>query len=277
MKKILSFIYILTGVFGFAQVGVNTTTPTEELHVAGPTSTIRIEGLNETNNPLNLGDKQNSRVYADPDGDLVLANVPADIGVLFNPENYLDDPLNTSGSPGGPGNQILQTGAGSGYSEAGWPRVIGPGTSTFTLTRPAIVELNYSLSYNIYKNNTSNVDDPNARTAQFYIYLRNGGPNGAIIDTDYDGNPIDFAGNPGALGYSGNFYTNGSSSGAGGTEGFDKVFYATGHDYVKLGPGTYSPMFSGILFVANTAGTGAVKMQIGPGDDEVIIVAHYYN
>lgn len=272
MKKIFSILTILSGLFGIAQVGVNTTTPTEELHVAGPTSTIRVEGLNQTNNALNLGN-QNSKVYVDADGDLVLATTPADIGILFNPANYLADPLDTGGADS---NQINQTGVGSGYSQAGWPRVIGPGSSTFTLTRPAIVEINYSISYNIYKSGNP-IDDFHARTAQFYVYLRSGSHTGAIVTTDYDGNPINFAGNAGALGYSGNFYTNGSSLGAGGTEGFDKVFYATGHDYVKLGPGTYSPMFSGILFVANTAGTGAVKMQIGPGDDEVIIVAHYYN
>lgn len=273
MKKILSFTFILISLIGFSQVGVNTSTPGEELHVSGATSTIRVEGLNETNNPLNLGDKQNSRVYVDADGDLVLADSPADIGILFNPANYLEDPLDTGGADS---NQINQTGVGSGYSEAGWPRVIGSGSSTFTLTRPAIVEINYSISYKIYKSGNP-IDDFHARTAQFYVYLRSGSHTGAIVTTDYDGNPVDFAGNPGALGYSGNFYTNGSSLGAGGTEGFDKVFYATGHDYIKLGPGTYSPMFAGILFVANTAGTGAVKMQIGPGDDEVIIVAHYYN
>lgn len=273
MKKILSTFAILSTIAGFTQVGVNTTTPGEELHVAGATSIIRVEGLNEINNPLNLGDKQNSRVYVNPDGDLVLADSPADIGILFNPANYLEDPLDTGGADS---NQINQTGVGSGYSQAGWPRVIGPGSSTFTLTEPAIVEVNYSISYSIYKSGDP-IDDFHARTAQFYVYFRSGSHTGAIVTTDYDGNPLNFAGNPGALGYSGNFYTNGSSDGAGGTEGFDKVFYATGHDYVKLPPGTYSPMFSGILFVANTAGTGAVKMQIGPGDDEVIIVAHYYN
>lgn len=274
MRKILYTITILANSIAFAQVGVNTTAPAEELHVAGPTSIIRVEGLNETNNPLNLGNRQNSRVYVDADGDLVLADTPADIGILFNPANYLDDPLVTSAGP--PGNQINQTGTGSGYSYAGWPRVIGPGSSTFTLTKPAIVEINYSLSYLIQKTGVP-VDDFHARTAQFYLYLRSGSHVGPIVTTDYDGVPLNFAGNPGALGYSGNFYTNGDSTGAGGTEGFDKVFYATGHDYVKLGPGTYSPAFAGILFVADTGGTGAVKMQIGPGDDEVIIVAHYYN
>ncbi len=273
MKKSIYILALLLSISVNAQVGVNTTTPAEELHVAGSTSTIRIEGLNETNNTLNLGDKQNSRVYVDADGDLVLADSPADIGILFNPANYLADPLDTGGADS---NQVNQTGVGSGYSQVGWPRVIGSGSSTFTLTEPAIVEVNYSISYNIYKSGIP-IDDFHARTAQFYVYFRSGSHTGAIVTTDYDGNPIDFAGNPGALGYSGNFYTNGSSSGCGGTEGRDKVYYATGHDYVKLGPGTYSPMFAGILFVANTAGTGAVKMQIGPGDDEVIIVAHYYN
>lgn len=274
MKKKLSLFYILSTSFIFAQVGINTNTPLEEVHVAGSSSTIRIEGLNETNNSLNLGNKQNSRVYVNTNGDLVLNSTSSEIEILFNPENYLKDPKDS----GGPNkNEIVQTGTGGGYSPAGWPWNLGPGLSTFTLTRPAIVEINYSLTYNLYKNNTSNVDDFNARTAQFYLYLRNGGPNGAIVSTDYDGNPIDFAGNPGALGYSGNFYTNGNTTGASGTEGYDKVFHATGHDYVKLGPGTYCPMFAGILFVASTAGVGAVNMQIGPGDDEVIIVAHYYN
>lgn len=35
MRKILYTITILANSFAFAQVGVNTTTPAEELHVAG--------------------------------------------------------------------------------------------------------------------------------------------------------------------------------------------------------------------------------------------------
>lgn len=273
MKKTLHILFIFSSVFAFAQVGVNTTNPQEELHVAGTTSTIRVEGLSAANNPLNLGITENTRVFVNSNGDLVLSTIPTTIEVLFNPANYLADPLDTGGADT---NQVNQTGVGSGYSLAGWPRQLGPGLSTFTLTRPAIVEVNYAISYEIYKAGAP-IDDYHARTAQFYAYLRNGGPAGAIVTTDYDGVPINFAGNPGALGYSGNFYTNGSTLGAGGGEGFDKKFFACGHDYIALGPGTYCPMFAGILFVADTAGTGAVKMQMGGGDDEVIIVAHYYN
>lgn len=267
---ILSFVFSLVS---FAQVGINNCNPQEKLHISGANSTIRVEGLNAANNSLNLGTNENTRVYADANGDLVLSNVPTDIAILFNPANYLSDPLDTGGADT---NQILQTGVGAGYSLGGWPRQTGPGLSTFTLTRPAIIEINYAISYEIYKSGNP-IDDYHARTAQFYIYLRQNSPAGAVVNTDYDGNTIDFAGNPGALGYSGNFYTNGSVLGAGGGEAFNKKFYATGHDYVKLGPGTYCPMFAGVLFVANTAGTGAVKMQIGGGDDEVLVIAHYYN
>ncbi len=213
MKKTLLIIFIFSSFFSLAQVGVNNTNPQEEVHVSGATSTIRVEGLNAINNPLNLGPNENTRVYANANG---------------------------------------------------------------ALTRPAIVEINYAVSYEIYKSGNP-IDDYHARTAQFYSYLRQGGPAGAIVTTDFDGVAINFAGNPGALGYRGNFYTNGSTLGAGGGEGFGKEFYACGHDYIKLGPGTYCPMFAGILFVADTGGTGAVKMQMGGGDDEVIIVAHYYN
>lgn len=273
MKNTIFYLLLIVSISSFSQVGVNTTTPQEELHIEGATSTIRVEGLDFANNTLNLGTKENTRVYADAEGDLVLGTEPTEIELLFNPANYLDDALDTGGANS---NQINQTGVGAGYDEGGWPRQIGPGLSTFTLTEPAIVEINYSLSYEVYKSGIG-ISDHHARTVQFYIYLRENAPNGAIVSTDVDGNPIDFAGNPGALGYSGQFYTNGNSDGASGLEGYDKKFYATGHDYVKLGPGTYCPMFSGIMFVANTAGTGAVKMQIGGGDDEVVVVAHYYN
>jgi len=279
MKNIIFYTLLITSASIFAQIGVNTTNPQEELHIEGATSTIRVEGLNFANNTLNLGTAENSKVYVDADGDLVLASQPQDVELLFNPANYLEDPLDTGGANS---NQINQTGVGSGYSEGGWPRQTGPGLSTFTLTKNAIVEINYSLSYEIYKSGIG-ISDHHARTVQFYVYLRRNGPanvnpsDANLVRNDVDGNPINFAGNDGALGYSGQFYTNGDSNGASGLEGFDRKFYATGHDYVKLGPGTYTPMFAGVMFVANTAGTGAVKMQIGGGDDEIVVVAHYYN
>ena len=207
MKKALSFIFLSSSLLTLAQVGVNTTNPQEEVHVSGANSTIRVEGLNAVNNPLNLGVNENTRVYANSNGDLVLSPAPTNIEVLFSPANYLSDPLDTGGVDS---NIVNQTGVGSGYSEAGWPRQTGAGLSTFTLTRPAIVEINYAISYEINKSGIP-IDDYHARTAQFYTYLRQTGPAGAIVTTDYDGVAINFAGVAGAMGFSGNFYTNGSS------------------------------------------------------------------
>jgi hypothetical protein len=271
MRKFYTCTIILFTIIINAQVGINTINPLEELHVAGTNATIRIEGLNSPNNNLNLGTGNSTRVFVNGSGDLVLGQVTNNIQVLFNAFNYLDDSQTTGGATA---NVINQTGTGSGYSNAGWPRQIGPGLSTFTLTRPAIIEINYSLSWEVEKAGTP-VDDEHARIVQTFMYLRSGGPTGAIITTDYDGVPLTIGR---ALGLNGQFYTNGSSAGAGGAgTGTSKRFFNTGTDYVKLGPGTYCPMFAGQLAVGNTGGTGAVKMFIGGGQDEVHVIAHYYN
>lgn len=260
------FYYILISlpITLFAQIGVNTTTPLEEVHVAGNTSTIRVEGLNAANNTGNLGAGNSTRVFVDGDGDLVLGTVTNNIEVLFNPFNYLSDPQDTGGADA---NVINQTGTGSGYTNAGWPRQSGAGLDTFTLTKNAIVEINYSISWEIEKSG-SPVDDQHARVVQTLLYLRNGGPSGPIITNDLDGVPLTIGY---ALGLNGQFYTCGSTTGA------NKHGFNTGTDYVKLGPGTYCPMFAAQLAVGDTSGTGAVKMFLGGGQDEVQIIAHYYN
>lgn len=98
------------------------------------------------------------------------------------------------------------------------------------------------------------------------MYLRSGGPGGAQVINDLDGLPI------GLIGANGQFYTNKSL-----VIGERNGFHNTETDYVKLPPGTYCPMFAAQLAVSNTSGTGAVKMYCGVGNDEVQIIAHYYN
>lgn len=56
MKNQYLSILLYTSI-GFSQVGIGTTNPQEQLHIAGNTSTIRIEGLSNANNPLNDGEK----------------------------------------------------------------------------------------------------------------------------------------------------------------------------------------------------------------------------
>lgn len=257
-----------------AQVGINTQTPQEELHVAGSTSNIRIDGLNEINNPNNLGPLNSSKVFVNQFGDLVLGGLESNIQMIFDSDNYLRDVQN-------PTSLILQTGEGDGFSQAGIP-TLGLAAS-FTLTAPAIVEVNYSVSWNLGKNVTpiSRIDDFRARVVQTGMYFRKNNYLGEPVVNDYFGNPINgytlcisstCSEVAGMIAVSGQIYNNSDNK-----NGEWRSYRNTASDYVILGPGTYTPMFAAQLEVGDTNSTGAIKMYLGVENDEVQIIAHYFN
>lgn len=272
MKRIICTVLLFSFANFFAQVGIGTNSPVEQLHVAGTTSNIRVEGLNNPNNVKNLGGNSNSRVFVNAAGDLVLGERTNNIEVIMDVYNYLDDAEDTGGDDS---NVITQTGTGTGYQIAGSPDNIGPGLSNFTLSKKAIVEINYNLSWKIQKNNSNIIDDGAERIFQTFMYLiqESGpvadGPYPKLVTTDADGVGL-LIGQ--ALGLSGQFYNNKD-----GNLGAYKFFYNNGTDYVKLKPGTYRPMFKAQIAVNTTGGTGAVKAYIGGGNDEIQVIAHYYN
>lgn len=103
----------------------------------------------------------------------------------------------------------------------------------------------------------------------------------APVVNDYFGNPI----NGGALcinssctqvagmiGINGQIYNNEDKD-----EGVWSGFRNSASDYVILGPGTYTPMFAAQLEVGDTNATGAIKMYLGVENDEVQVIAHYFN
>lgn len=80
MKKItLLFLLTLFSNFGFSQnVGINNNNPQQALHVSGSGTTnaqpiIRIDGLNSTNNSAHASTTSIKKVFADTNGDLVIA------------------------------------------------------------------------------------------------------------------------------------------------------------------------------------------------------------
>ena len=257
-----------------AQVGIGTQNPQEELHVAGPTSNIRIEGLNETNNVNNLGNINTSKVFVNEFGELVLGELSDNVQLIFDSDNYLRDVQN-------PTSLILQTGEGNGFSQAGIPR-LGL-TESFTLTQPAIVEVNYSVSWNVGKNvtPTSRIDDFRARVVQTGMYFRKDNYLGDPVENDYFGNPINgyllcitasCSQVAGMIAVTGQIYNNNERD-----RGEWRSYRNSASDYVVLGPGTYTPMFAAQLEVGDTNGTGAVKLYLGVENDEVQIIAHYFN
>ncbi|HSD13260.1 MAG TPA: hypothetical protein VLB74_01285 [Flavobacterium sp.] len=271
MRKQLLLIATLIPLSFQAQVGIKTTNPQEGLHVGGSNSTVKVDGLNFVNNPENLGPGNSSRVFVNADGDLVLGSASTNIAILFDSENYLDDTSNSSE------NGVTQHGYGDGFTYAGVPRDIP--NSTFTLTQPAIIEINYSVSWNIEKNGTNRVGDGNARVVQTLMYFRQGNYLGPVVTHDLDGNLIGGAfeistGSSvlgGGLGITGQYYNNKHS-----LKGEYENFHNSGSDFVKLPAGTYCPMFSAQLAVSDASGAGAMKMYLGTGKDEVQIIAHYY-
>lgn len=272
MKRYIQLTALLIPALSIGQVGINTTAPQQGVHVGGATSTVRVEGLSYPANPNNLGPGSTTRVFVDANGDLMLGTSQANIAILFDAENYLNDESNPSV------NQITQHGYGDGFTPAGVPRDIP--NSTFTLTEPAILEINYSVSWNIEKNGTNRVGDGNARAVQTLLYFRQNDYLGPVVTHDLDGALIGgafeiSAGSSvlgGGLGISGQYYNNKHS-----LKGEYENFHNSGTDYVKLPAGTYCPMFSAQLAVSDASSAGAMKMYIGTGKDEVQIIAHYYN
>lgn len=72
MKKLIYFIFILFVNISLAQVGIGTIDPKQDLHVAGATSTIRIESQNSINEPILNTAAELTPIYVTPDGDLTV-------------------------------------------------------------------------------------------------------------------------------------------------------------------------------------------------------------
>lgn len=284
---------LIVSIFSFnihllsAQVGINTTNPDELVHVAGTTANVRVEGLSNVSpteyNPDNQGVGSTTRVYVNAQGDLILGSAFDGVGLLVDSANYLDDIENQY-------NIIIQKGYGSGYNPAGVP--IEP-NAIFTISTNAILEVNYSVTWNVYNeinNKKKRIDDQRARIIHTGIYFMTnvndpsdpleGDP--VIVDADgvnINGGPWCIDPNPGTcnlyaglIGLSGQFYKNSNSE-----VGEYQFFQTTGTDYVKLPPGTYIALFAARFQVEDTSGNGSAKMWVGTGKDELQIRAYYYD
>lgn len=161
MKK-LKLLVLMISLTSFAQVGIGTTTPLDALHVAGGTSAIRVDGLNQTNNVLNNG--VSSNVEADINGKLVLKNNSVATTFLSNQTNILTTVVGVNA----PSGTVATTVSRFIYS------------TTFTTAYPRLVYIRTTVSASFYeKPDLTKISDSNVRLIGSKLII-----NGGIKDED---------------------------------------------------------------------------------------------
>lgn len=150
----LSLLLATSTISGWAQgVGIGTPSPQETLHIAGDNSSIRVEGLNSTNNSKNTGGSDMYNVMVDADGNFTLGEVS---GALASEVSF--------SSP-----SIVQTGADASMNSNELY------TKTFSLTQRAFVVVTYYISMKFENyDGSAKIMDGGAKIAHNYWYLGNG-------------------------------------------------------------------------------------------------------
>ncbi|SDF14839.1 hypothetical protein SAMN05421855_106137 [Ulvibacter litoralis] len=152
--KITFFVFSFFTIYlSTAQVGIGTTDPQKDLHVAGTESTIRIDGLNSVNNSENFGGTSKYNVLVDNNGDLTLGKLSGEISSASS----MSSPV------------VVQTTANSGLNAGELYK------KNFTLTERALVIITFYISMDFKSyDGASNIDDGRAKVAHNYFYLGDG-------------------------------------------------------------------------------------------------------
>jgi hypothetical protein len=199
---------------GDDEVGMFTNNPQNDVHIAGNNTGIRIDAFSSANNVANNG-VDDSVIYVDTNGDLLLkpslteSQIPEDNALTFVPL-----PVAIGNNNGNFTQQTLYT-------------------STFTVTRDALVEIVYQIGVDMQRNDST------------------GFPNFFIIDDGYPrqyGTAVFIDGN--IVGYTAEAYTaRGTGTGAAYAQG---TYFLNGNGYAQLtgaaGGTTYTVTVIGFTF-----------------------------
>lgn len=139
----LILVCALNTPYVLAQVGINEDVPEQQLHLGSQTGTIRVDGLNDTNNSYNGGEAGKTYpLYVDENGDLTLE-------ITANQNNDGDDAFLTTDINGEI--SILASQPNDGYE------VVEILSIPLTVGGDVIVEIKYSLSIEVFENSSLDI------------------------------------------------------------------------------------------------------------------------
>lgn len=241
-SKIIFLIVFFIGVNSKAQVsgvGINEDTPQQALHLGSQTGTIRVDGLNSTNNTFNGGGvDQTYPLYVDHNGDLTLK-----VSAFQNSDG--SDAYTTTGINGSVAITLAQV-PNDGYE------TVEITSYTFTVARNTTLEIKYSLSVEVFANNAlAIIKDQYARNITNFFTLdaatltsttRRYAPSSKCYFSRNDivSNPA--AAPDAATGY----------------------IYNSGTTYMNLTPGTHTVRFYGTVCSGSANRTTYVRFAGGP-------------
>ncbi len=167
MKPIYFLLFFHSIVLGVhaQNVGINTSNPQQTLHVAGATASIRVDGLNATNNTYNGGDLE-------PDGDLTNNTFPLyiddngnftlELKTIYGSEEV--DAFDDTSLPTSTATLLATSATGQITTDVF--------TYTITVPRASILEVKYGMSYDIYLDNSFTIITDNlARRVQTHVVV----------------------------------------------------------------------------------------------------------
>ncbi|PHQ28312.1 hypothetical protein [Leeuwenhoekiella nanhaiensis] len=217
-------------------VGISNTAPKEKLHISGNTSTIRVDGLNTTNNATNVaGDPM--PVYVDDNGTMVLRPSLVQTYLAANDYNFLT----------GTGNAVISD------SNTGAAKDILLLTKTITLTQASLVEMKYMYSVSVSRRNDAVITDGAPRLYRGWITVNGGTEHFAYDSGTYNQAHTSTGGGGSTTTYAAGFY------------------YLNGSSYVQLPAGTHTFRLYGRGFGADFD----YKMIFGESDhDRFQLIVH---
>lgn len=250
MKLKLLLFSLFLGLLSYAQtsgVGINEDTPEQVLHLGSQTGTIRVDGLNSTNNSYNGGEADKTYpVYVDHNGDLTLK-----VSAYQNSDG--SDVYTTSAINGTVAITAAQT-PNDGYE------TVEITSYTFTVARNTTLEVKYSLSIEVFQNNTLTIiKDAHARNITNFFTL-DAATLTATTRRYAPSSKCYFNFNDPLVKVNGN-YNGPSAALPNASTGF---IYNSGTTYINLTPGTHTLRFYGTVSSGSQNQPTFVRFAGGP-------------